>query len=87
MGSGRHTPVGHPTLDGPEFLACNACSADDAWDDGGRADGVVLWRDCTRPPSRCEHDGHTIDVGYVHVLTEAGACREDCPHPDHRIIR
>jgi hypothetical protein len=28
---------------------------------------------------------HTVDIGYVHTLTEAGGpCRADCPHPDHR---
>lgn len=27
----------------------------------------------------------TIDVGYVHVLTEPnGTCVENCPHPRHR---
>ena len=26
----------------------------------------------------------TIDVGYVHVLTEPGGpCEDTCPHPDH----
>lgn len=31
-----------------------------------------------------EYDGHTIDVGYVHVLTEPGGeCVSNCPHPDH----
>ena len=31
-----------------------------------------------------EHDGHTFDVGYVHILTEVGGeCRDDCRHPDH----
>ena len=30
------------------------------------------------------YDGHTIDVGYVHVLTEPGGeCVKNCPHPDH----
>lgn len=30
-------------------------------------------------------DGHTIDVGYVHVLEDVdGPCRPDCPHPDHQ---
>lgn len=34
-------------------------------------------------------DGHTIDVGYVHVhepaskATRPGQCVKDCPHPDH----
>jgi hypothetical protein len=28
----------------------------------------------------------TIDVGYVHTLTDDGACRPDCPHPGHRPI-
>lgn len=32
-----------------------------------------------------DHDGYTIDVGYVHVLTEPGGpCEATCPHPDHR---
>lgn len=31
-------------------------------------------------------DWHTIDVGYVHTLTDDGECRPDCPHPDHRVI-
>ena len=27
---------------------------------------------------------HTIDVGYVHVLTEhGGPCVGNCPHPEH----
>lgn len=31
-----------------------------------------------------DYDGHTVSVGYVHVLTsEGGPCRPDCPHPDH----
>lgn len=28
-------------------------------------------------------DWHTIDVGYVHTLTDDGECRPDCPHPSH----
>lgn len=29
-------------------------------------------------------DARTIDVGYVHVLTEPGGpCVPTCPHPDH----
>jgi hypothetical protein len=35
----------------------------------------------------CNHHteiDRTIDVGYVHVLTDWGPmCRPDCPHPDH----
>lgn len=31
-----------------------------------------------------QKDGHTVDVGYVHVLTEEGGpCAPGCPHPDH----
>lgn len=31
-------------------------------------------------------DGHTIDVGYVHVLTDdRSECVTNCPHPDHRL--
>lgn len=31
-------------------------------------------------------DGHTIPVGYVHVLErEDGPCRADCPHPGHLV--
>lgn len=31
-----------------------------------------------------EHDAHTIDAGYVHVLTEPGGpCVDNCPHPSH----
>ena len=29
------------------------------------------------------NDGHTIDVGYVHVLNDDGTCRPNCPHPGH----
>lgn len=31
-----------------------------------------------------ERCAHTVDVGYVHVLTGDGKCRDDCPHPDHK---
>jgi len=35
-------------------------------------------------PSGLPYDGHTIDVGYVHVLEYPhGPCAENCPHPDH----
>lgn len=35
-----------------------------------------------------EHDGHTIEVGYVHTgrhtVPDGGwECSETCPHPDH----
>lgn len=35
-------------------------------------------------PTSGDHDGHTINVGYVHTLTDDGACRDNCPHPSHR---
>lgn len=32
-------------------------------------------------------DGETIDVGYVHVLTEhGGPCVPTCPHPEHTAL-
>ena len=37
-------------------------------------------------PERADppYDGHTIDVGYVHVLEYPhGPCAAGCPHPDH----
>lgn len=34
------------------------------------------------------HDGHTVDVGYVHTLTAPGGpCTTDCPHPSHELDR
>lgn len=33
------------------------------------------------------HDGHTVDVGYVHTLTAPGGpCTDDCPHPSHEAV-
>jgi hypothetical protein len=36
-----------------------------------------------REPTCDDSCAHTIDVGYVHTLTDDGVCRADCPHPDH----
>lgn len=40
---------------------------------------------CYMRASWAMSDGYTIDVGYVHVLTdEGGVCTDACPHPDHK---
>lgn len=40
--------------------------------------------DCTHTASLPgSEEAHTVDVGFVHVLTEDGACTPTCPHPDH----
>lgn len=50
-------------------------------DDTEEGDGVTL-PGCAN--SLDTHDGHTIDVGYTHTLTEPGGpCTDDCPHPEH----
>lgn len=50
--------------------------------------GSTHWYAVECLPGGVMTDGHTIDVGHVHVLEHVdGPCRPDCPHPDHSELK
>lgn len=74
--------------------ACRWCGAEPGQPHDGAAHdayaqsdppGVGYYGQSGRTHSCDERCAHTVDVGYVHTLTEVGGpCRADCPHPDHK---